>query len=85
MLEVTKRPKSWFRVLIDTYTTNYDITEGGQKHFVKTFSDILNHNGISCEKRVIRMDVKRDDIESALMIMLMFIQNGNFIKDIRKK
>jgi hypothetical protein len=85
-LEVTRQRRGYSRVLLDTYTSNWDITPAGQENFVqseKYLPDPEDRINVSCGKRVMRMDVKKTGEGIVLAFMLRFLEDGHNLEDVR--
>jgi hypothetical protein len=85
VLEVTKQTKGYTRVLLNTYSSNYDISSEGQKNFRKyerNISDPDDRKEVFCGKRVMRIDVKETGEGMVLAFMLLFLEDGKNIEKI---
>lgn len=87
VLEVTKQPKGYFRVLFDTYRSNWDISSIGQENFGKyerNIPDPDDRKNIFCGKRVMRIDVKETGEGIVLAYMLNFLEDGKNLDEVKK-
>jgi len=85
VLGVSKRPKGFFMVSIDTWKSGCNITKEGQKEFiefVKNIPDPDDRKEVDCGKRVMRVDVKETGEKIILAFMLAFLENGEFIEEV---
>lgn len=88
MFEVTKRPKGYSRVLMDTYTSNWDINPKGQKDFIKYERGLLDSDDRKeafCGRRIMRIDVKKTGEGMILAYMLNFLEEGKNLEEIKLK
>lgn len=86
MLEVSKRPKGYSRVLINTYSCNWDISSKGQKTFVKyerNLPDPDDRKEIFCGKRIMRIDVKKTGEGIILAYMLNFLEDEKNLEEVK--
>lgn len=87
MLEVNKRPKGYTRVLMDTYSSNWDISSKGQEAFVKyerNLPDPDDRKEAFCGKRIMRINVKKTGEGMILAYMLKFIEDGENLEERNK-
>lgn len=88
MLEVNKRPKGYSRVLMDTYSSNWDISSKGQETFVKyerNLPDPDDRKEAFCGKRIMRIDVKKTGEGIILAYMLNFLEDGKNLEEVKLK
>lgn len=88
MLEVSKRPKGYIRVLMDTYSSNWDISSKGQEAFVKyerNLPDPDDRKEAFCGKRIMRIDVKKTGEGIILAYMLNFLEDGENLEEVKLK
>lgn len=86
-LEVTKRPKGYSRVLVDTYSSNWDISSYGQEsfsRFEKNIPDSEDRKEVFCGKRIMRMDTKITGEGMVLAFILNFLEDGKYLEEIKK-
>ena len=86
MLEVSRRQKGWFSVLMDTHSSNWDISLKGQENFKKyerNIPDSDDRKEVFCRKRIMRIDTKETGEGIALAYMLKFLEDGENIEEIK--
>ena len=77
-LEVSKRPKGWVRILMDTWSSNFDISLVGQRNFemnAERLPDPKERKEIFCGSRVMSIDVRPTGERFALSFMLDFLED----------
>lgn len=86
MLEVTKKSKGYSRVLMDTYSSNWDISSKGKETFVKherNLPDPEDRKEAFCGKRIMRIDVKKNGEGMVLAFMLNFLEDGHNLDEVK--
>lgn len=86
MLEVNKQQKGWFRVCMDTHSSNWDISLKGQENFKKYERNIPDSNDrkeVFCRKRIMRIDTKETGEGMVLAYILKFLEDGENLEEIK--
>lgn len=84
-LVMTKRPKGWVRVLMDTFSSNFDINPDGQANFernAKRLPDPKERKEISCGSRVMSIDVRETGESLVLAYMLHFLEDSTNLEEV---
>jgi len=86
VLEVTKRKGGYTRVLLDTYSSNYDISSIGQEDFVKrerNLPDPTDRKDAFCGRRVMSIDVRETGEGLVLLYMLDFLEDAENLEEVK--